>query len=83
MPRDTERKKSATICVWNLGGASFVATDCPTGESSSSAMVKTSRMATRAMSGVPFRPVPENGRKSRNAMPMIPVPSANFVGVEG
>ena len=83
MPSDTDRKNSATICVWNFGGASFVATDWPTGESSSSASVKTSRIATRATSGVPFSPVPTKGRNSRNAMPMIPVPSANFVGVEG
>ncbi len=45
--------------------------------------MKTSRIPTRATSGVPFCPVPTNGRKSRNAMPMMPVPRANFVGVEG
>ena len=83
MPSETERKNSATICVWNADGASFVAADRPIGERSSSATVKTNRIPMIASSGVEFAAPPANGRNSRNAAPMMIAPSANFTGVDG
>ena len=83
MPSAIDRKNSATIWVWKIAGASLVDSDSPTGESSSSAMVKTNRMPTSPSSGALFGPPPAMGRNSRNATPMIAVPSANLTGVDG
>ncbi len=58
-------------------------TDRPGGEMNISAIVKTNRMSTIAMSGVEFGAPLAQGRKSRNAMPMTIAPSANFTGAEG
>ena len=70
MPSATDRKNSATIWVWNASGASLVDSDSPTGEISSSAIVKTSRMPTSPSSGALFGPPLANGRNSRNATPI-------------
>ena len=53
---ETLRKNSATICVLNASGASLVDSDCPTGESSSSAMVNRNRIPTMPSSGVATLP---------------------------
>ena len=61
----------------------MVASDSPTGESSSSAMVKTRINAMRPSSGTVFGSVLAIGMKTRKAMPITIVPMANFSGVDG
>src|SRR5690606_15587467 len=73
----------ATIWVLNTSGASLVVTDNPTGESSSSATVNTNRMPIMASNGVEFAAPSANGRNRRNANPMMMVPAANLIGVDG
>src|SRR5262249_16658101 len=77
------RKYSATIWVWKRWGASFVVTESPGGEMNSSAIVKTNRMPMIASRGVELGAPLANGRNSRNAMPMMIAPTANFTGAEG
>jgi hypothetical protein len=67
----------------NAAGPTRVDSDSPTGERLSSARAKTSRMSTRASTGVVLPVPPAQGRKSRNAIPMPVAPIANFAGVDG
>ncbi len=83
MPSATDRKNSATIWVRNFAGASLVDSDRPTGESSSSEIVKKSSTPTRPSSGALLAPPPAIGMNSRNDTPMLIVPSANFTGLDG
>src|SRR6185312_2790099 len=64
-------------------GASLVTSDRPTGEISSSAMVKTSRINTSHHSGEVLSASLATGRNIRKASPITPLPSANLIGVIG
>src|SRR3954453_19329780 len=83
VPSATDRKNNATIWVRNAPGASFVDRDRHTGDSSSSATVKTSRMPVRPSSGTLCGPPPANGRNSRNATPITIVPRPNLTAGDG
>ncbi len=74
MPIPTEKKYSAIICARNASGASFVVTESPIGDSSSSEIANTAMMPTTNSAGT-ARPVePDIGRNSRNATPMPMTP---------
>ncbi|MCW2845796.1 MAG: hypothetical protein JWN22_3712 [Nocardioides sp.] len=68
--------------MWNRWGASLVDSDSPTGEMSSSAIVKSSRRPDSASRGTAFSPSGMS-RNGRNATPITTVPSPNLTGVEG
>ena len=74
MPSPTEKKFSALIWARKASGASFVVTDKPIGDNSSSDIANTAMMPTTRSAGTAFPVVPEIGRNSRNATPMPMTP---------
>ena len=81
MPRATDRLYSDTIITGKLRGATLVARERPTGETSSSPMVQTKRISVSHSSGTATTSA--TGMNSRKAMPIRTMPMPNFTGVAG
>ena len=80
-PIATDRKKSATIWLWNALGANRVARELPTGERKSSPIVATKRRsATDPMGALSMR---AKGTNTRKDSPQKKTPHANLVELCG
>ena len=81
MPSATERLYSAIIITGYDRGASFVASERPTGESHSSPTVATSMIIAIHSTGT--ETTAAIGRNSRKAEPISMMPTPNLRGVIG